>query len=133
MESNAPKILLVGDDDSMRFTLAAMLRRLKIDVVFARGGSEALDIVDEVAPDLILLDLMVPKLNGYQLLRALRKSDERATPVIIVSAKKDPIDRHWAGKLGGASYVQKPFTFQEISQAIEQAFAAGPSLAQSQR
>lgn len=130
MEPTTPKVLLVEDDPSIRFTLEAMLRRLKVDVVSACDGREALDRVDEIAPDLILLDLMMPKLNGYQFLRAFRRQDDRDTPVIIVSVKKDPIDRYWAGKLGVDAYVQKPFTFEEISRAIGDSLAKRPELAQ---
>ncbi len=120
MSDPRPSILLVEDDAAIRFTMEAMIRPLQTDVTAVNDGQEALDAVARSVPDLILLDLMLPHVNGYQFLRAFRE-DHPDVPVIVVSAKSDSMDLYWAKKLGVREYIQKPFSSQQLRKAIEAA------------
>ena len=113
-------ILTIEDDPAIRFTIEAMIRPLQTEVISVADGQQALDAVSDAVPDLILLDLMLPHVNGYQFLRAFRE-EHADVPVIVVSAKNDSMDLYWAKKLGVREYIQKPFTSQQLRKAVEAA------------
>ena len=123
MTAQKARVLVVEDDDLVLRTLTAMLEKMDAEVLCAHDGAEAIDMCERSRPDLVLLDLMMPRMNGFQFLRAFRQQDQWDTPVIIVSAKNDPVDHYWAGKLGAVSYLQKPFPLQRLTQVIEEALA----------
>ncbi len=110
-----PDILIVDDrPDNLRF-LSAMLTEQGYGVRQALNGKMALTAVQTVAPDLILLDIMMPKTNGYDICKQLKSDPETAEiPVIFLSALDDVFDKVKAFEAGGADYITKPFQFEEV-------------------
>ncbi|MFH1415051.1 MAG: response regulator [Elusimicrobiota bacterium] len=102
------KILIVDDEYSMLSMLKMIVEMREFTAVTAKNGREALDIVEKEQPDLIMLDLMMPVMDGFQVLEALKQNDAtKGIPVVIVSAQKDEKDINRAYNLGAADYVVK--------------------------
>jgi DNA-binding response OmpR family regulator len=106
------KILIVDDEPPIVNMLAYNLKRANYDILIARDGQEALDQARREQPDLIILDLMLPKLDGLEVCRALRR--ERDVPIIMLTARDDEIDRVVGLELGADDYVVKPFSVREL-------------------
>ena len=107
-----PDVLVVEDEASFVEALTLGLEREGFVVHVARDGAEALTMFDEVDPDLVLLDLMLPKVSGVDVCRALRaKSD---VPIIMVTAKSEEIDAVLGLELGADDYVTKPYRLREL-------------------
>jgi DNA-binding response OmpR family regulator len=88
-------------------------------VVTARDGEEALQKLTDTKPDMILLEILLPRRNGYQVCRALRENPiHRSVPVLFVSAKSQPSDRFWAKRVGGDGFLAKPFDPAELLREI---------------
>lgn len=105
-------ILVVDDESKVRSMLDEVLTGQGFRVVLARDGHEALFVAEHEQPDLILLDIMMPQLDGYQFLRRYRR--KRNTPVIILTAKEDESDAVIGFELGADDYVIKPFRMREL-------------------
>ena len=110
------KTLLLCDDDPLLVDLVQYrLAARGWDVVVARDGGEAMERLAESAPDAIVLDAMMPVLDGYEVLRRLRESPATATtPVIMLTARKQETDVLRALDLGASDYMVKPFIPQEL-------------------
>lgn len=109
-------ILVVEDLGSMRMLLSEYLVEQGFDVATASNGHEAIYIARHEPPDLILLDLMMPHMNGYEFLRQFRK--EKTTPVIILTALDGEAEAVQGFDLGADDYVIKPFRMQELVSRI---------------
>ena len=109
-------ILVVDDKREMRNMIKAYLEQEGYRIVTAGDGREALFVAREEHPDLILLDLMMPEMGGYDFLRA--HSREAATPVIILTAKLDESDKVLGLELGADDYVTKPFSLRELTARV---------------
>lgn len=111
----AEKVLVVDDSSVNRTLLAAILTKAGFEIAEAQSGEEALAKVAEVLPDLVLLDIMMPGIDGYEVCAAL-KADERtaAIPVIFLSALSEAADKIKGLETGGADYVTKPFDKGEV-------------------
>ena len=105
-------LLLVEDEESFIDALTVGLTREGFKVVVARDGAEALACFDEVAPDLVLLDVMLPKMSGLDVCRALRKKSN--VPIIMVTARAGEIDTVVALEVGADDYVTKPYRLREL-------------------
>jgi two-component system response regulator RegX3 len=105
-------IFVVEDEASFVEALSIGLRREGFDVVVAVDGAEALDRFDEVQPDLVLLDVMLPKVSGLEVCRQLRKKTQ--IPIIMVSAKGAEIDTVVGLEVGADDYVTKPYRLREL-------------------
>ncbi|GAB3260256.1 response regulator [Alteromonas gracilis] len=105
-------VLVVDDDPAIRRTLTINLRARDYDVETAADGRSALQIVDERMPDVILLDLGLPDLDGVSVLRRLRTFTQ--VPVVVVSARDEPDDKVEALDLGADDFVTKPFSLEEL-------------------
>jgi DNA-binding response OmpR family regulator len=105
-------ILVVDDESKVRSMLDEVLTGQGFRVVLARDGHEALFVAEHEQSDLILLDIMMPQLDGYQFLRRYRR--ERNTPVIILTAKEEESDAVIGFELGADDYVIKPFRMREL-------------------
>lgn len=108
----AARILVVDDEPSIVEVLVYNLERAHYHVVVARDGLEALEATRRHEPDLIVLDLMLPKLDGLEVCRALRR--ERDVPIIMLTARDAEIDRVVGLELGADDYVVKPFSVREL-------------------
>ena len=111
------RILLVEDNSDLAEGIEYNLRLEGYDVRIAENGRIAIDLAREWKPDLVLLDLMLPVLDGYQVLRAVRQSDKHV-PVIILSARGEEADKIRGFKLDADQYVTKPFSIVELLERI---------------
>lgn len=107
-----PTILIVDDDPGIRRGLAVELEAAGYIAIEARSGSEALPLVREVRPDLVLTDLAMPGGDGFELIAAIRSSEE--LPVLVLSVRGDDTDKIRALDLGADDYVTKPFSVSEL-------------------
>ena len=108
----AKKILVVDDEKPISDIVKFNLDKEGYDVVTAYDGEEALKKVESESPDLILLDLMLPKIDGLEVARQIRK--EHDTPIIMLTAKDSEIDKVLGLELGADDYVTKPFSNREL-------------------
>ena len=108
----AKTILVVDDKSNIRTLLRDYLSEEGFRVVTAENGRDALYVARHEKPDLILLDIMMPEMGGYEFLRAYRK--ERNTPVILLTAKPEESDKVLGLELGADDYVTKPFGMREL-------------------
>lgn len=118
------KILVVDDDPSIREILSIQLARLGYDVTTAGDGLEAIDCFKASPPEAILMDLMMPRLDGLaacQQIRALeKKSGAKRTPVLFLTARDSTHDKTSAALSGGDEFVAKPVSLQELRERLEQ-------------
>ena len=106
------KILIVEDDRNLLDTLKYNLGKEGYDVVTAEDGAEALDIARKEKPDLIILDIMLPKMSGFEVCRILRK--EMSVPILMLTAKVDETDKIVGLEIGADDYMTKPFSLREL-------------------
>ena len=114
---NAEKILVVDDDLNICELLRLYLTKEGYEVVIANDGAAAVTSFREESPSLVLLDIMLPKLDGWQVCREIRKFSE--TPIIMLTAKGEVFDRVLGLELGADDYVVKPFDTKEIVARIK--------------
>ena len=110
--NNKYKILLVEDDENIRIMVGAMLESAGYQVIETRNGTTAITLVSSHIPDLILLDLGLPDMDGMELLEFVRKTD--LVPIIVLSARSDENEKVKAFDLGANDYVTKPFGAAEF-------------------
>ena len=106
------KILIVDDDLNICELLRIYLQKDGFDTAVASDGEQALDMVSKYNPDLILLDIMMPRLDGWQVCRQVRKTSE--TPIIMLTAKGEVFDKILGLELGADDYISKPFDTKEV-------------------
>ncbi len=106
------KILVVDDEVSLQETLAYNLKKQGYEVQTTGDGAEVLDLARETKPDLIILDVMLPGLDGFEICRILRR--EMSTPVLMLTARDDEIDRVVGLEVGADDYMAKPFSMREL-------------------
>jgi len=111
------RILIVDDEPPIVEVLAYNLKRENYQVVVARDGEEALAQARREQPDLVILDLMLPKLDGIEVCKALRR--ERDVPIIMLTARDGEIDRVVGLELGADDYVVKPFSVRELMARVK--------------
>ncbi|MCH8044756.1 MAG: response regulator transcription factor [Planctomycetes bacterium] len=107
------KVLLAEDDRLTREGLAEVLRAEGYSVVEAEDGAEALRLFAEESPDFVCLDIMMPKINGYDLCRRMR-ADRPNLPIVFISAKAEEIDKVLGLELGADDFIVKPFGVKEV-------------------
>ena len=125
------RILVVDDDRSTRLYMQALLLRNGYEVSVAENGRDALAVMDSEHIDLAVLDVMMPKMDGYDLTRALREGDV-ALPILMVSAKNLPTDKHKAFTVGTDDYMTKPIDEKEFLLRVK-ALLRRASIAQERR
>ena len=117
---NKYKVLIVDDIPENIQTLGEMIKDFDLDVKIAEGGQEAIDIIDSYTPDIILLDLMMPHVNGWDVIDYVRKKYSKNEMVIIVVSllnNKDNIDECY--ELGVNDYITKPVIKARLTSSIE--------------
>lgn len=114
-----PVALLVEDDALVSRSIGSLLERHQIQVVTAADGQEALDLIDRTDFDIVLLDLMLPDVNGFQFLRALRHTEQDDLPVVVVTSRTDPVNHFWARRLGAMEYIEKPVDNDYLMEVVD--------------
>jgi twitching motility two-component system response regulator PilH len=114
-------VLVVEDSIPQREMITELLRGSGLDVAIANDGVEALASIQVNPPDLVVLDIVMPRMNGYELCRRL-KSDPltQKVPVVMCSSKGEEFDRYWGMKQGADAYIAKPFQPTELVGTVKQ-------------
>lgn len=119
-------VLIVDDEPHIVLSLRFLLERAGYRTAAAADGEEALALARQLKPDVVLLDIMLPARNGYEVCRALKADPElHGIPVILVSAKGQEVEIVKGLEMGAAAYVTKPFGNAEILEAIRAVLPAG--------
>ena len=115
MSTQQPRVLVVEDEPAQREVLAYNLEAEGFDVSRAENGEEALILVEEEMPDIVVLDWMMPNLSGIEVCRRLKmKSETRGIPIIMLSARSEEVDRVRGLETGADDYVIKPYSVIEL-------------------
>ncbi len=115
------KILIVDDEPNIVMSLEYAFKKKDFEVFIARDGAEAIEIAEKEAPDLILLDIMMPEMDGYETLRWVRENTSlKNTKVVFLSAKSKEKDVEKGLKMGADSYMTKPFSIKKVISDIEE-------------
>ncbi|MGR3838842.1 MAG: phosphate regulon transcriptional regulator PhoB [Cognatishimia sp.] len=115
MSNDHPTVLLVEDEPAQREVLSYNLKSEGFDVVTAADGDEAMMLVEEEMPDIIVLDWMLPGISGIEICRRLKsKTETRAIPVLMLSARAEEVDRVRGLETGADDYVVKPYSVLEL-------------------
>jgi DNA-binding response OmpR family regulator len=120
MADRAPRILLVDDEQPIQTLLSFPLQRDGYEVVQATDGAEALARFDEQIFDLVVLDVMLPRMDGLEVCRRLRAKGE-TVPIIMLTAKSEEIDKVLGLELGADDYITKPFSMREFRSRVKAA------------
>src|SRR3978361_187091 len=120
MPDRAPRILLVDDEQPIQTLLSFPLQRDGYDVVVASDGREALARYDEQPPDLVVLAVMLPRMDGLEVCKRLRAKGE-TVPIIMLTAKSEEIDKVLGLELGADDYITKPFSMREFRSRVKAA------------
>jgi DNA-binding response OmpR family regulator len=125
--SRRPLVLVVEDDPDLGDTIVTFLKEEGLDAKLARDGDQAMRLVDQLSPSVMILDLMMPRRDGFSVLRELR-ADGRIgrLPVIVVTAIFGLSERLYATELGAADYVTKPFELDELLARVRNVLASRP-------
>ncbi|MBD2346372.1 response regulator transcription factor [Anabaena subtropica] len=114
-------VLIVEDSLAQREMITDLLKASGLTVTHATDGLEALEAIKVEPPDLVVLDIVMPKMNGYEVCRRL-KSDPKTqnVPVVMCSSKGEEFDRYWGMKQGADAYIAKPFQPTELVGTVKQ-------------
>ncbi len=115
------KILIVDDEPNIVMTLEYTFKKSNYEVFIARDGQEALDILKTNYPDIIILDIMMPMVDGFATLEQIRKDDNlQHTKVMFLSAKNKESDIEKGLALGADAYMTKPFSIKKVVEKVEE-------------
>ncbi|HEY9735875.1 MAG TPA: response regulator [Trichocoleus sp.] len=114
-------VLIVDDSSTLREMIAGLLINAGMNVVEARDGVEAKEMIETNPPDLVVLDIVMPHMNGYELCRWIKNTPNTQTiPVVICSSKSEEFDRYWGMKQGADAYIAKPFRPNDMIDTVKQ-------------
>ncbi|MFB2978256.1 response regulator transcription factor [Microseira sp. BLCC-F43] len=114
------KVLVVDDSPMQREMISRVLKNVGINVTVASDGLEALEQIQQNCPDLVVLDIVMPRMNGYEVCRWLRSNLGENLPVVMCSSKREEFDRYWGIKQGADAYIAKPFRPQDLVMTVKQ-------------
>ena len=118
------KVMVIDDSKTIRRTAETLLKKAGCEVITATDGFEALSVIADSHPDIIFVDIMMPRLDGYQTCALIKNNkDFKKTPVVMLSSKDSLFDRARGRVVGSDRYLTKPFTKDELLNAIRE-FAA---------
>ncbi len=120
---NSDQILLIEDEPSVGEVVGLYLRRAGYEVVIARDGRDALDILDRSFPQLVILDLMLPNVDGWEILQWVRTRSN--VPIIVLTARREESDRIAGLEMGADDYITKPFSPQELVSRVRAVLRRG--------
>lgn len=119
------KVLVVDDDPYILMSLEFLMKKNGYDVMVARNGTEALETVDKQMPNVVLLDIMMPDVDGYEICKHIKKSAKlKHTKVIFMSAKTKEADLQKGYDLGASLYITKPFSTRELIKQVKELMAS---------
>jgi DNA-binding response OmpR family regulator len=115
------KIVLVDDEPNIIMSLEYTFKKNNFEVFIARDGQEALDILKTEQPDIIILDVMMPYVDGYATLEAIKKNEKlKKCKVIFLSAKNKEVDIEKGMQMGADAYVTKPFSVKKLVEQVNE-------------
>ncbi len=118
------RILIVDDSPSQLMSIRRIVEKLGHEALTAEDGAAGVEAAKRELPDLILMDVVMPNLNGFQATRSItREPTTRHIPVILVTTKDQDTDRMWGMRQGAKAYITKPFSEDELSEVLERVFA----------
>ena len=113
------KVMVIDDSKTIRRTAETLLKKVGCDVITATDGFDALAKIADTRPDIIFVDIMMPRLDGYQTCALIKKNAKfRETPVIMLSSKDGLFDRARGRMVGSDQYLTKPFTKESLLKAV---------------
>ncbi len=119
--STTKKILVVDDDPYILLSLEFLMKKNGFDVMVARNGTEALEIVEKQVPDIVLLDIMMPDVDGYAICKHIKSSKKlKEAKVVFMSAKSKETDIQKGYDLGASLYVTKPFSTRHLLKQVQE-------------
>ncbi len=114
-------VLVVEDSPTQREMITDLLKGNGLTVKIAHDGMEALEQVQTFRPDIVVLDIVMPKMNGYEVCRRLKTDPNlQGVPVVMCSSKGEEFDRYWGMKQGADAYIVKPFQPKELVGTVKQ-------------
>ncbi|WP_347841250.1 hybrid sensor histidine kinase/response regulator [uncultured Draconibacterium sp.] len=120
LKETTPTILIVDDNPNNIKIVALILRSLKYKIVIATNGEQAIDLVEQTKPDLILLDVMMPKMDGFEACKIIKSKEENeSTPIIFITALNDSESLVKGFQAGGVDYITKPFNKDELVSRVK--------------
>ena len=120
------RILIVDDSPSQLAGIRRIVEKLGHDTLTAEDGQAGVDVASRELPDLILMDVVMPNLNGFQATRSISRNHSTShIPVILVTTKDQETDRMWGMRQGARGYLTKPFSEKELSAAIADTLPPG--------
>ena len=118
------RILIVDDSPSQLLGIQRIVEKLGHQILTATDGAAGVETAKAELPDLVLMDVVMPNLNGFQATRTLARDEAtRHIPVILVTTKDQDTDRVWGMRQGAKAYITKPFSEDELSEVLERVFA----------
>lgn len=121
----APSVLVVDDEPNIVLSLEFLLRQVGYDVRVARDGEQALDSIAQAKPGLVLLDVMMPKRDGYDVCQTIRANPDWAdVRIIMLTAKGRDVEREKGLALGADEYITKPFSTRDVVEKVRQFLGA---------
>ena len=122
------RILIVDDSPSQLMGIRRIVEKLGHEALTAEDGAAGVEVAKREIPDLILMDVVMPNLNGFQATRSItREPTTSHIPVILVTTKDQDTDRVWGMRQGAKAYITKPFGEQELADIIQEWLGGGPS------
>jgi twitching motility two-component system response regulator PilH len=120
------KVLVVEDSPPQREMISALLTGIGLAVTSAGDGVEALEQMKTSRPDIVVLDIVMPRMNGYELCRRIKTDPKtQEVPVVMCSTKGEEFDRYWGMRQGADAYIAKPFQPQELVGTVKQLLRKG--------
>lgn len=114
------KVLVVDDVPTELEIISRILQEAGIDVMRAEDGEEAIALIQESPPDLVVLDVIMPRMNGFEVIREIRENEKtKNLPVVFCTQKNTNIDQAWGMELGADAYLGKPFDANQLLSIIK--------------
>ena len=120
------RILIVDDSPSQLMGIRRIVEKLGHEIVTAEDGASGVEVAKSTMPDLILMDVVMPNLNGFQATRSItREPTTKHIPIVLVTTKDQDTDRVWGMRQGAKAYITKPFTEAQLIEVINSLLVAG--------
>ncbi len=128
--ADAKKIVVIEDDDAIHLVLCSGLKKKGFEVWGAKDGMEGLNLVRTKLPDLLISDIMLPKMDGYKIASFLKADVKtKAIPIVFMTAKGQQADKEMGAKVGATRYLVKPFKIADLIGVVEEVLGMAPGSA----